>query len=908
LDASYAGFQSSDNANSLAGSLGCDTDHGLLHAGDHPIKCAGQTSKDYVVNYVAGVLSVARKAIVGQVANDTIVYGTPVRSLPVTYLGLVGDDTAEQLTLPTAGCTDLGAKPSVGDHPVSCDARSTDDYDVTYLAGALTVTKASLVVKADDASMTYGDTLPALSGKIVTGTGDATVTGSISCSTDSGVLHAGPHPISCSGLSSDNFDIAYQPGTLTVGKAQLAGQVASHTISYGDDMPSFALDYTGFKHGDAASSLGLPSSCTGPSGTVHAGTYDVKCGEVSLDDYDVSVTGGTLTVQKAPLTLQTDTHAITYGRTIPQFGVTYHGFVHGEDASVLGGSLSCDTPSGVVAVGTYPVTCNGLTSADYDITFTPGSLTVSQAELLVAAKNATMTYGDKLPKLTADVTGAAVQDGDASITGTLSCGIDTATPHAGTHTVTCSGLHSPNYAIKYVDATLTVLPAPLVGTTNSATITYGEPTPDFAPVYSGFVNSDTAASLTGTVSCDTPTGAVHAGSYQVHCNGQTSDDYAVSYRPGTLTVNPAALTGQTSSQTMTYGQAVPGFGVSYSGFQNGDGASTLTGSLSCNAPTAPHVGSYQVTCNGQTSNDYLVSYSPGTLTVNRASLTGTVSDKSITYGASVPTFGVTYTGLAVGDTAAGLGLPATCPAPATAHAGSYTISCPATATDDYTVGYLPGTLTVNPATATVTAPTTTRPAGQPNPTLTPSYTGWVNGDTASVLSSPATCTTTATASSPAGSYPINCSGAAAHDYTFGYVAGTLTVKVNMQIKAFSQPINDPPGTQQSVVKGGSTVPVKFQITDPSGNLLSDSAAQTIADQCTAKISYGFVSSTVGAANESTDNTTPTAGACFRYDAAADQFIYNLSTKSMAVGTWTIRATATLPDGSLITHEVNVGIR
>ena len=38
-----------------------------------------------------------------------------------------------------------------------------------------------------------------------------------------------------------------------------------------------------------------------------------------------------------------------------------------------------------------------------------------------------------------------------------------------------------------------------------------------------------------------------------------------------------------------------------------------------------------------------------------------------------------------------------------------------------------------------------------------------------------TCSTTATSSSPAGSYPTTCAGAADPNYTFGYVGGTVTI-------------------------------------------------------------------------------------------------------------------------------------
>jgi hypothetical protein len=91
-------------------------------------------------------------------------------------------------------------------------------------------------------------------------------------------------------------------------------------------------------------------------------------------------------------------------------------------------------------------------------------------------------------------------------------------------------------------------------------------------------------------------------------------------------------------------------------------------------------------------------------------------------------------------------------------------------------------------------------------------------------------------------------------------------------------------------------------------LLSDAAAQAISDACNAKISYGFVSSTVGATNESLSNDSPSSGSCFRYDVTAHQFIYNLSTTPMATGSWTIKATVTMADGSVISHDVNIGVR
>ena len=65
--------------------------------------------------------------------------------------------------------------------------------------------------------------------------------------------------------------------------------------------------------------------------------------------------------------------------------------------------------------------------------------------------------------------------------------------------------------------------------------------------------------------------------------------------------------------------------------------------------------------------------------------------------------------------------------------------------------------------------------GQANPALTVSYSGFVNGDTPASLTTVPTVTTTATTTSPVGSYPITASGAVDPNYTISYVAGTLTI-------------------------------------------------------------------------------------------------------------------------------------
>jgi len=78
-------------------------------------------------------------------------------------------------------------------------------------------------------------------------------------------------------------------------------------------------------------------------------------------------------------------------------------------------------------------------------------------------------------------------------------------------------------------------------------------------------------------------------------------------------------------------------------------------------------------------------------------------------------------------------------------------------------------------------------------------------------------------------------------------------------------------------KQGSTVPVKFKLTGPCTGSL------------TFKISLAIVSDGVlGTETEATSTSAADTGNMFRYDATSGQYIYNLATKALPVGTLQVR--------------------
>ena len=84
-------------------------------------------------------------------------------------------------------------------------------------------------------------------------------------------------------------------------------------------------------------------------------------------------------------------------------------------------------------------------------------------------------------------------------------------------------------------------------------------------------------------------------------------------------------------------------------------------------------------------------------------------------------------------------------------------------------------LFVWPAPLTIRADNKSRLEGTPNPTLTATYIGLVNGETGLDIDIRPLLATTATISSPPGDYPITVSGASDRNYMIRYENGTLTV-------------------------------------------------------------------------------------------------------------------------------------
>ena len=207
----------------------------------------------------------------------------------------------------------------------------------------------------------------------------------------------------------------------------------------------------------------------------------------------------------------------------------------------------------------------------------------------------------------------------------------TANPGDSTGTIsntaywTGPGCTSPVSCPSNSTTTKVTAPTPLLITASSTTTSYGTTptvTPEYTPPIGGtLVTPPTCASMVS------PTTVVGTYTGANTCSGASDPAYVITYAPGTAVVDGAPLTITASSGSFTQGGTPPTITAQYSGFLNGDTVSSLTTRPSCSttATSASTAGKYPSTCTGAADPNYVITYVPGSITVNQAPTTPATS-------------------------------------------------------------------------------------------------------------------------------------------------------------------------------------------------------------------------------------------------------------------------------------------
>lgn len=789
LSITYNGLKGTDDAFSIDAPPTINTTATQFSdVGTYPISLSGGNDNNYdITDMTDGTLTINKAILSATSDNKTKTYGDPNPVLTISYNGFKGMDDISSIDIPPAVSTSVSQFEHAGTYPILLSGGSDVNYDITHVSGTLTIQKATLTATAVEVIRTYGDENPPFtitySGFI--GTDDISVidTPPTAGTTATRFSNAGIHWISLSGGSDDNYSFTFVSGMLVVRRAELSVTVADVTRTYGDPNPLFTATYEGFKGTDDISVVTPVTINTTATQFSDAGEYLIIGTGGHADNYDISILTGYLTINKAPLSVTVENKSRTYGEVNPALTFTYSGFRGTDNIS------SIDTPPMIYTTaiqysdaGEYPISLEGGNDNNYEFVVSEGVLTISKASVAVTVDNKTKTYGDANPPLTITYDGFKIWDDDSAID-TPPTVVTTATQfsNVGAYPISLSGGDDNNYTFTIMaSGILTVTKAALSAKADDKTKKYGDPNPALTITYDGFKGSDNASSIDMQPAISTTAVQLSdAGTYPISLSGGSDSNYDITLVNGTLAVNKAPLAVTVHDAEKIYGEPMPPFTITYSGFVAGDDESDIdTPPIPVTAATVlSDAGEYDITLSGGGDNNYTMVSNSGTLTISKAQLTVRADDQARNYGENNPAFTMTYSGFVNGDDTSDIDTSPTSSTLATvlSDAGEYDIMLSGGADNNYTMVTEAGKLTIDKAQLTARAHDQTRNYGEANPLFTINYTGFVNGDDESDLDTPPTASTTATITSDAGEYDIEVSGGTDNNYNIVAIKGKLVI-------------------------------------------------------------------------------------------------------------------------------------
>src|SRR5439155_15301228 len=139
-------------------------------------------------------------------------------------------------------------------------------------------------------------------------------------------------------------------GKLTVNEAPLTVTAKDASKTYGQTLSLAGTGFTtsGLLNSDTVTTVTLTSAGAAATATVAGSPYGIVPSAAvgtGLGNYTIGYANGKLTVNPATLTITAKDASRIYGVANPAFSVSYSSFVLGEDASILGGTLSFSTPA-----------------------------------------------------------------------------------------------------------------------------------------------------------------------------------------------------------------------------------------------------------------------------------------------------------------------------------------------------------------------------------------------------------------------------------------------------------------------------------------------------------------------------------------------------------------------------------
>ncbi|MBQ9368837.1 MAG: hypothetical protein IJT83_13735, partial [Victivallales bacterium] len=425
--------------------------------------------------------------------------------------------------------------------------------------------------------------------------------------------------------------------TLTVSRRPIAVKARDISYTYGEEFPVLEYDVTA---GSLAEGDSFTGSLACELGDVLDATYPITQGSLTVQDgnggnnYTIHYQEGMLTYHKATAEMSIVSNEVEYTGTPcePQIATEPENLpmtilYEGTDGTDYPPSETPPTDA-----GTYHIIV--VIEDDHYAGTLETDFTILPKPLAITADSKSRMYMEPNPDFTLTFEGFVPGDGIADIQlPTISTTAQTDSL-PGTYPITLTGGSARNYTFLPQEGTLTITKATLNATVSADAITYGD-TLDNTLLHGNATLSFADHNVPGAFSWVEPNQLLPKGHYTLEWlfTPEQTDRFLPVSGSVELTVNPMEVAVAADAKSIVYGQQdVPLTYTVTAGHLIGD--DTFTGSLSRLAGN--QAGTYLIQQGTLQLNDnYTISYTPATYTIQKATpenTDGDIAATGITYG------------------------------------------------------------------------------------------------------------------------------------------------------------------------------------------------------------------------------------------------------------------------------------
>ena len=608
---------------------------------------------------------------------------------------------------------------TVKDPQLNKDAGANYENAITVIAGTLTVSPLTPKAAVDAAGKTYDGTPAEVTCSVTDPTSGEKLDSAYGLTyyrnsdgepeaLDGAPVDAGSYTVVMNVPAQTNYSACEARCDFTIAKAAAPTICVDSIVgAIGAAEPAYTFTVDGLKGKDTREGVLAPDTVvqldtTKTDGKTYAelglGTYkdaltvvEPRMTSAGSNNYksNITVKPGTLTVKSFQLDLSVKAVSKTYDGDPAKvsFTITEPNTGKKFDAKgtlsyvALAGDTATPLAEAPTDAGTYKVILTVEDTGGYHGGTAEATFSIDKATPTLKLEATSKVYDGNPAKITTKVLG--VDDKAIKGAGALTFAsaegeaLAESPVNAGSYTVTLSTAESTNYRAAQTskDFTIAKAAAPTI-TVKDASVVFGEPEPAYSYEASGLAGNDNAEDViaqgtTAALDSKLDYGALDAGEHKdaiTVANPQLSEKGAINYEanikvvPGTLTIEPANVTGAIAVEDKTYdGKPVePAVEIANAAGKKVDASHEVnyylldgkerTEDLGAAAPK--NAGSYEAVLRVTDTVNYRADEASCTFTIGKAAApTITVEDATGTWRGSEPKYVVTVEGLADGETA-----------------------------------------------------------------------------------------------------------------------------------------------------------------------------------------------------------------------------------------------------------------